>query len=66
MIGSDRALVIAENAAGVDPAAVKDANVDLVTQNGVKVYRVKFEVGELDYKVYVNPRDGAVLSMKVY
>ena len=66
VIGSDRALVIAENAAGVDPAAVKDANVDLVTQNGVKVYRVKFEVGELDYKVYVNPRDGAVLSMKVY
>ena len=59
-ISVEKAKQIALSHAGVGSARFKKAKLDY--ENGVKVYKIEFKVGNLEYEYDINVSNGAVIS----
>ena len=62
-ISVERAKQIALSHAGVGSARFKKAKLDY--ENGVKVYEIEFNVGNLEYEYDINVSNGAIVSSSV-
>ena len=61
-IGKARAKQIARDKAGVSASKADFRYVKLDSDDGVKVYEVKFYAGDFEYEVEINARTGAVID----
>ena len=59
-ITREKALEIAFEKAGVKQADVRDLEIELDTENGVKVWEIDFEHKNLEYSYDVNAQSGAI------
>lgn len=59
-ITRERALEIALEKAGVKQADIRDLDIELDTENGVKVWEVDFDHGNNEYSYDVNAETGAI------
>ncbi len=62
LIGKAKAIEIALTHAGVKRSDVRDLDCELDRENGVLVYDIDFEVGDMEYDYDIDAKTGAVLS----
>ena len=61
-IGRDKAIAIAFAHAGVKQADVRDLECELDRENGILVYDIEFEVGNMEYDYEINAATGEVVK----
>ena len=61
-IGREKAISIALNHAGVKRSDVRELDCELDRENGVLVYDIEFEVGNMEYDYDIDAKTGAVLK----
>ncbi len=61
-INSKRAKAIAFEAAGVTESGVRDLEIDIDFEKGVKVYDITFETDEYEYEFYINIENGKIVK----
>lgn len=63
-ITREKALEIALKKAGVKRADIRDLDIELDTERGIKVWEVDFECGNLEYSYEINAATGAVTKVE--
>lgn len=62
IINSARAKAIAFDAAGVKESNVRDLEIDIDFEKGVKVYDISFETDEYEYEFYIDIESGKIVN----
>lgn len=63
-ISRDKALQIAMKRVGTNRKAIRDLDIELDTEKGVRVYEIEFEVKNNEYEFVINAQSGKILKFE--